>query len=100
MNLKNLMSKNITQEEYLNYNNATIVYKKLPAEIKGLIIRKNDINIIIINKLLSDKQKKKAILHELVHLELNHTYKSIHINRNDIENEVERYLNDIIINYG
>lgn len=97
MNIKNLLNNEIAQDDYLNYNNATVIFKKLPMEIGGLITRKNDINIIIINDNLDDAQKKKALLHELCHLELNHTYKYKIID-NDcyvFENEVDNYISNI-----
>ena len=37
MNLKNLLNKDITQQELLNYYNATIVYDKLPNGVNGLV---------------------------------------------------------------
>ena len=97
MNIKNLIDNDITQDEFLNYNNATLLFKKLPIEINGLIIRKNDINIIIINDNLGEEARKKAFLHELSHLELNHTYKyGIADNdSNKYEHEIDIYLNKL-----
>ena len=71
MNLYNLLSKEITQQELLNYYNATIVYDNLPNGIDGLIFNYENINTIIINRNLSYYKKKKTILHELAHIELN-----------------------------
>lgn len=71
MNLYNLLNKNITQQDLLNYYNATIVYDILPIGINGLVFNHKDIKVIIINKDLSYYKKKKTILHELAHIELN-----------------------------
>ena len=90
MNIKDLINNDVTQDELLNYNNATLLFKKLPIEINGLIVRKNDINIIIINDNLGEEARKKAFLHELSHLELNHTYKY-----NVIDNNVEKYEHEV-----
>ncbi len=71
MNLYNLLSKQITQDELLNYYNATIVYDNLPEKINGCVFNYRGVNIIIIEKELSYYKKKKTILHELAHIELN-----------------------------
>lgn len=73
MNLYNLLSKEITQQDLLNYYNAVIIYEKLPKLINGCVAFYRDINLIIINNNLSYYMKKKTILHELAHVELNHT---------------------------
>lgn len=72
MNLYNLLSKQITQDDLLNYYNATIVYDNLPDKINGCVFNHKGINIIIIDKKLSYYKKKKTILHELAHIELCH----------------------------
>lgn len=72
MNLYNLLSKQITQDELLNYYNATIVYDNLPDNVNGCVFNHKGINVIIIDKKLSYYKKKKTILHELAHIELNH----------------------------
>lgn len=72
MNLYNLLSKQITQDDLLNYYNATIVYDNLPDNINGCVFNHKGINIIIIDKKLSYYKKKKTILHELAHIELCH----------------------------
>ena len=70
MNIYNLLKKEITQQELLNYYNATIVYDKLPEYVNGLVFNYENINTIIINQKLSYYMKKKTILHELAHIEL------------------------------
>lgn len=71
MNLYNLLSKEITQQELLNYYNATIIYDTLPKSINGCVTNYRGINLIIINDSLSYYYKRKTILHELAHIELN-----------------------------
>lgn len=97
MSIQNLLDSDITQDEFLRENNATLLFKKLPIEIGGLIVRKNDINIIIINDYLSDNDKRKAFLHEITHLELGHTYQYRMLDNNsDIyEQEVDNYINNL-----
>lgn len=71
MNLYNLLSKQITQQELLNYYNATIIYEKLPKNINGYVTNYRGYNLIFININLSYYKKRKTILHELAHIELN-----------------------------
>lgn len=71
MNLFNLLKKEINQQDLLNYYNATIVYDKLPNGINGLVFSYESVNIISINKSLSYYKRRKTILHELAHIELN-----------------------------
>jgi len=71
MKLYNLLSKEITQQELLNYYNATIIYDNLPNKINGCVTNYRGINLIFINNNLSHYKKKKTILHELAHIELN-----------------------------
>lgn len=70
MNLYNLLCGEITQQELLNYYNATITYEELPSDIKGCVFVYKNINNIMINKNLSYYFKKKTIIHELAHIEL------------------------------
>ena len=71
MKLYNLLSKEITQQELLNYYNATIIYDNLPNKINGCVTNYRGINLIFIDNKLSYYKKKKTILHELAHIELN-----------------------------
>lgn len=71
MKLYNLLSKQITQQELLNNYNATIVYDDLPKGVNGLVFSYEDINTIIVNKNLSYYKKRKTIIHEIAHIELN-----------------------------
>ena len=71
MNIKNLLSGNITQKELLNYYNSTILYYELPMEVKGFVFSYDNINFIIINSKISYYLRRKTLLHELAHIELN-----------------------------
>lgn len=97
LNLSNLLNNDITQDDYLRFKNATLLFKKLPIEVGGLIVRKNDVNVIIINDYLDESQKKEAFLHELVHLELDHTYKFriVSNNRSHFEKDVDMYISNL-----
>lgn len=97
MNVKNLINNEITQDDYLRYKNATLLFKKMPNKISGLIVRKCDINIIIINDYLNINEKRKAFLHEASHLDLDHTYKYRIVNNDSdvYEQEVDNYINKL-----
>ncbi len=69
--IKDLLRGIITQQEILNYYNATLLLKELPKEVNGYVFYYRGINCIIINRSLSHYKKKKTILHELAHIELN-----------------------------
>lgn len=72
MNLYNLLNKEITQQELLNYYNANIEYINIPFHnTRGFVDYYNDMYFIYIDKNLSDYKKRKTILHELAHIELN-----------------------------
>lgn len=72
MRIIDLINKNVTQQELLNYYNACITYAKLPNKVDGYVFQYKGIYNIFINKDLSYYKKKKTILHELAHIELNH----------------------------
>ena len=72
MNLRNLLLGNITQDDLLNYYNATIIYSNIPFKgIRGFVDYYKGVYFIYINKNLSYYKRKKAVLHELAHIELN-----------------------------
>lgn len=72
MGIIDLLKKNITQQELLNYYNATITYTELPSKIDGFIYQYKGIFNIFVKKSLSYYKKRKTILHELAHIELCH----------------------------
>ncbi len=71
MNIKSLIRGEVTQNDLLNYHNATIEYINMPKSINGFVYYYKGIYDILINKNLSYYKKKKTILHELAHIELN-----------------------------
>lgn len=70
MGIKELLNKDITQTELLNYFNATIQYDYLPDGVNGCVFNHRGIFVILINTTLSYYIKRKTILHELAHIEL------------------------------
>lgn len=91
MKLYNLLSREITQQELLNYYNATIVYDNLPLNINGCVNNYRGINLIIINNNLSYYKKKKTILHELAHIELNQLNQ---LNKDLFAFKIDKYEDD------
>lgn len=106
MNICNLLKGEITQVDLLNYHNATIMYYELPLSINGFVFAYDNIKFIIINKLISYYQKKKTLLHELAHIELNQLCQidkdllAFHIKQ--YEDGADKYIKNIIkeIKYG
>lgn len=72
MGIVDLINKDVTQQELLNYYNACVSYESLPSKIDGYVFQYKGIYNIFVNKNLSYYKKKKTILHELAHIELNH----------------------------
>lgn len=102
MNLFDLLKKEITQDELLNYYNANITYIELPDCINGFVFQYKSIFNIFINSNLSYYKKKKTILHELAHIELNQLSQvdrdlfSFKINK--YEDEADKYVKFLIEN--
>ena len=103
MNLKNLMLGNITQEELLNYYNAVVIYENIPySNIRGLVDYYKGIYFIYINKNLSYYKRRKTLLHELAHIELNQLCQidkdlfAFHIN--EYEDEADKYIKKLLEN--
>lgn len=95
-----LLKRSISQQDLLNCYSANITYIILPKYINGFVFNYKGINNIFINKNLSYYKKRKTILHELAHIELNQLEQvdrdlfAFHIQ--DYEDEADRYLNDIL----
>lgn len=102
MNIYNLLKREITQQELLNYYNATIVYDILPNNINGLVFNYENINTIIINQNLSYYMKRKTILHELAHIELNQLNQIdndlLALKVDKYEDEADEYIKSILNN--
>ncbi len=95
MNLYNLLSNQINQQDLLNYYNANITYVKLPKGINGFVYSYKGIQNIYINRDLSYYKRKKTLLHELAHIELNQLNQyteSIAFKRDKYEDEADQYL--------
>lgn len=96
MNLKNLISGEISQNDILNWYNVKIIYDILPNSVNGYAFNYDVINFVIINKNLSYYKKKKTLLHELAHIELNQLCQAdkdlfaFHIQ--EYEDEADRYI--------
>lgn len=98
--IKKLINGSITQNEVLGYYNTNITYKELPKGIDGFVFNYRGINNVFINSNLSNYRKKKVILHELAHIELD----QLEQNDNDLfafkisnyEDEADKYINQII----
>lgn len=71
MNIKSLIKGEIELQDLLNYHNATIKYLTLIEEVLGYVFYHRGIYCIVINKELTYYKKKKTIIHELAHIELN-----------------------------
>ncbi len=68
-----------------------LVYKiELPAKIKGTTVIKNGDYIILINSLLCEETQKRALCHELQHINCNHLYDEL-TNVNICECEAGNY---------
>lgn len=92
-----LLDGQISQEEYLYLNNIDLEFVDIPKYIYGFICKHKENFLIAINKNLSDEKKKKTILHELAHFELNHCEKDfIKYKIEDIEDEADRYMNFLL----
>lgn len=69
--IKDLLLGAITQDEFLRINNANITFVTLPEYIRGFTLQYVGIYNIFINKGLKYYWKKKTLLHEFAHIELN-----------------------------
>jgi len=98
--IKELIRGSKTQNEVLNYYNANITYKELPKSVYGIVFNYKGINNIIINKDISYYKKRKTILHELAHIELNQLEQcnkdlfAFYIN--EYEDEADRYIKNCL----
>lgn len=99
MNIKNLLLGVITDKELLNYYNATITYESTPKSVRGCVFNYDSVYFIMINKNLSYYKRKKTLLHELAHIELNQLCQkdkdlfAFYIDK--YEDEANMYLNEL-----
>lgn len=91
--LISLLMGELSQDEYMNYNNVKVIKVALPRRIYGFIFNYRNINLIIINKYISKDKYSETLLHELAHLELNHMDKvCLDFKIEGIEDEADRYV--------
>ena len=102
MNIKGLLKGEITQQELLNYYNANITFIPLNKGINGFIKCYRGIYNIFININLSYYKRKKTIIHELAHIELNHLNQinndlfAFYIDK--FEDEADKYVKHLMEN--
>jgi len=99
MKIEDMLNKTISMDELLHNYNANVSYKRLPKQIDGFIFSYKGIYNIYISLNKSLNNKKKVLLHELAHIELNHL---TNINKDiyafkikDIEDEADEYIEKI-----
>lgn len=91
--LISLLRGEISQDEYMNYNNVKIVKIDLPKRIYGFIFNYRNINLIVTNKYISQKKYDVTLLHEFAHLELSHLDKMcLDFKIEGIEDEADKYI--------
>lgn len=91
--LISLLNGEITQNEYMSYNNIKTITIGLPRRIYGFIFQYRAINVIVINKYISRAKYNLTLLHELAHVELNHTDKiCLDFKIEGVEDEADRYI--------
>lgn len=100
MGIIDLLKKEITQQELLNYYNANIDFITLPESLNGFVFSYKNISNIYINKNLSLYKKRKTILHELAHIELSQLNQvdndMFAFKRNKYEDEADNYIKFIL----
>lgn len=94
--LSSLINGEITQEDYIRHYDIQIVERKLPKNVYGLCFNKRNINFIVINSCLGEKNKKETLLHEFAHIELHHLEKVFFSTKiKDIEDEADKYIKEL-----
>ena len=104
MNLKNLIMGVINEKDLLNYFNANLDFEIMPKHIYGFVFSYDTNYFIKLNYSLGNLKKKKTLLHELAHIELNHLDQkerdlfAFHIN--GYEDEADKYIKKILKECG
>lgn len=95
--LVSLLNNEIDEKEFLNEYNAQILYRWLPRRIYGFVFKYRDVCIIIINRSLSEENKKKTLLHEFAHIELGHLDKDLlEFSIENVEDEADEYIKSLM----
>lgn len=92
--LFSMLKGEMTQEDYLNYNNTTIIKDKFPRRIYGFIFDYQNRYFVVINNNISYQKQKQTILHELAHMELFHLDKKrlLEFKIEGLEDEADKYI--------
>lgn len=94
--LHSLFTGEINQEDFIREYNIQIVERKLPKNVYGLCFNKRNINFIVVNSCLGEKNKKETLLHEFAHIELHHLDKVFFNTKiKDIEDEADDYIKEL-----
>lgn len=94
--LRSLLNGEINFEDYIRYYDIQIVERKLPKNVYGLCFNKRNINFIVVNSCLGEKNKEETLLHEFAHIELHHLDKVFFNTKiKDIEDEADNYIRGI-----
>lgn len=100
MGIIDLLRKDITQQELLNYYNANISYVHLPDSIDGCVFQHKGFFVILIDRDLSYYKKRKTILHELAHIELSQLEQYdkdlFALRSREYEDEADKYIKKIL----
>lgn len=104
MNLKNLIMGVINETDLFNYLNINLEFEKLPKCVNGFVFYYDSNYFIKLNYSLGNLKKKKTLLHELAHIELNHLCQQ----KNDLfafhidgyEDEADEYIRKILKECG
>lgn len=97
--LRSLLNGEITQEDYIREYDIQIIERKLPKNVYGLCFNKRNINFIVVNSCLGEKNKKETLLHEFAHIELHHLDKVFFNTKiKDIEDEADTYIKEMVNN--
>lgn len=99
--LISLLNGEITQENYLRYNNTVLIKKELPRRVYGFIFGYKNYYYVVINEFISYYKQKKTILHELAHLELKHLDKELlEFKIEGLEDEADKYVKSLLESIG
>lgn len=97
--LRSLLNGEINYEDYIRYYDIQIVERKLPKNVYGLCFNKRNLNFIVVNSCLGEKNKKETLLHEFAHIELHHLDKVFFNTKiKDIEDEADTYIKEMVNN--
>lgn len=97
--LISLLNGEISQSDYINYNNIKTITVDLPRRIYGFCFNYRNINLIVINSNISKDKYATTLLHEFAHLELCHLDKiCLDFKIEGIEDEADRYVKFLLEN--